>query len=499
MRNHLVFLPLAGLVVAACSSVAETNWGSTRTKIAPVDYTGFHGHSMPTVAMARAARNREAKGAKSANTPALETGTLAYFGGKVISTVKLQAIYWGNSGSYQAQLDPFLQGVSGTGFLGWLGEYDTNTQTIGGGTWLGSYVDTTAPSGVTIDDSQIQAELVSLINAGSVPAPDANTLYFFFFPSGVNITLSGQGSSCSTFCGYHDTIASGASELFYGVLPDPATCGTACDNQSGNYFADLTSVTTHELTEAITDPEVGIAIANAGSGGTYPTFPNGWASPSGGSEIGDLCAWQQGTYGGYNVQLEWSDAANACIDPNAGATDDGGVVDSGTDTGTGGDGGVVDGGTDTGTGNDGGGVDGGTDTGTGNDGGTVDAGGSCAHDLCSAGVALQASCDPCATQICATDPYCCATTWDDICTGEVSSVCGETCSSGDAGSGGDGGTVDAGTPGCDHGICATGDALDASCDPCASTICASDSYCCSTAWDAICLSEVTSICGQSCP
>ena len=48
----------------------------------------------------------------------------------------------------------------------------------------------------------------------------------------------------------------------------------------------------------------------------------------------------------------------------------------------------------------------------------------CAHDKCTAGVALDPECDPCVQQICDVDPYCCGTAWDGICVHEVQSVCG---------------------------------------------------------------------------
>ena len=37
------------------------------------------------------------------------------------------------------------------------------------------------------------------------------------------------------------------------------------------------------------------------------------------------------------------------------------------------------------------------------------------------------------------------------------------------------------------------------CDPCATKICAADSYCCGTKWDSVCVGEVASVCGQTCP
>jgi hypothetical protein len=61
-------------------------------------------------------------------------------------------------------------------------------------------------------------------------------------------------------------------------------------------------------------------------------------------------------------------------------------------------------------------------------GGTTTGGSSsCAHDVCASGVGLAASCDPCASQVCAQDPYCCNDAWDSVCVGEVTSICQQTC------------------------------------------------------------------------
>ncbi len=51
---------------------------------------------------------------------------------------------------------------------------------------------------------------------------------------------------------------------------------------------------------------------------------------------------------------------------------------------------------------------------------------------------------------------------------------------------------------CTHGLCANGPKLDAACDPCAATVCAADAYCCSTAWDGICVNEAKSMCNVTC-
>jgi hypothetical protein len=52
---------------------------------------------------------------------------------------------------------------------------------------------------------------------------------------------------------------------------------------------------------------------------------------------------------------------------------------------------------------------------------------SCAHPVCAAGGPLTSGCDACVTQLCAADPYCCASEWDATCVTEVTSICGKPC------------------------------------------------------------------------
>lgn len=121
----------------------------------------------------------------------------------------------------------------------------------------------------------------------------------------------------------------------------------------------------------------------------------------------------------------------------------------------------------------------------------AEGGSTCEHPVCAAGTKLTAACDPCATQLCASDPYCCTTEWDATCVGEVASICGQSCAPKPAAS-------DAGPSTCAHPVCATGGALTGGCDACTTQLCAQDAYCCAVAWDATCVSEVTSICGLAC-
>jgi hypothetical protein len=104
----------------------------------------------------------------------------------------------------------------------------------------------------------------------------------------------------------------------------------------------------------------------------------------------------------------------------------------------------------------------------------------CSHDFCVAGEPLAGDCDPCATSVCAADPYCCTTGWDSRCVQESADTCKLTC------------TV------CSHSPCNQGTALETSCDPCVGSVCAADPYCCNNTWDQRCIDNAQTTCGLSC-
>ncbi|HEX4457652.1 MAG TPA: S53 family peptidase [Polyangia bacterium] len=65
---------------------------------------------------------------------------------------------------------------------------------------------------------------------------------------------------------------------------------------------------------------------------------------------------------------------------------------------------------------------------------------------------------------------------------------------GGKGAGGGGGTKST----CAHSECTSGKKLSATCDACVTATCSLDSYCCSSTWDSVCISEAELACGLSC-
>jgi len=109
--------------------------------------------------------------------------------------------------------------------------------------------------------------------------------------------------------------------------------------------------------------------------------------------------------------------------------------------------------------------------------------GSCTHNVCDTGAALDGACDSCAASVCAEDPYCCTTEWDSICVGEVDQFCGAgTCNGG------------GGSNNC-HDECTVGAKMSAACGTCVADVCAYDSFCCDTEWDALCVDHADALCG----
>jgi len=191
----------------------------------------------------------------------------------------------------------------------------------------------TPPS--TLTDAQIReliaqgATAAAAADAGasadggaSWPVADGQTVFALFAPSGVTVTLPGNGGStwvgCVDFGAYH-----GPLPLFADLTTTYAVIGR-CDGYLGASGIDaVTSAASHELVESATDPLI-TAYEQADFAGS------GWATTAGGGEVGDLCKLDADSdarpadMAGFAVQRTWSNAAAAagrdpCVPAPAGA------------------------------------------------------------------------------------------------------------------------------------------------------------------------------------
>ena len=204
--------------------------------------------------------------------------------------------YYGNNGQIRYNVRPSLP------------IYDSNALPANGCTV--AHADTTniyadgSGYNACLDDNQLQAEVDSVTAARHLPH-DLSHIYVLYLPKAVESCFN-PGSSVSTaggqactinhqptaaYCAYHSEDPANAvyANLAYPIYQSPVgfTCGSdarfpVVESPNGNRDADTeVSPTSHEISEAITDPDV----------------QTGWYDSTG-NEIGDDCAYIYGATGG---------------------------------------------------------------------------------------------------------------------------------------------------------------------------------------------------------
>lgn len=218
---------------------------------------------------------------------------LEYYGGPVLANAKAYAVMWGPNVNeeVESKIGGMLTTTLNSSYMDMLTQYSTSINAVGGqpgtnqsigrGTFGGTTQIQPGNTKLDLDDTEVGAELERQIDEGKLPKPDANSLYFLYFPPGVSITIDGA-KSCEVFCGYHHSVKTQRyGQVYYSVQPDlGGACAMGC-GVANSMFENMTVITAHELTEAVTDPAV------EGSADFGP--PIGWVTNEG-MEIGDLCA-----------------------------------------------------------------------------------------------------------------------------------------------------------------------------------------------------------------
>jgi hypothetical protein len=232
---------------------------------------------------------------EAASAAAAAIPHLTYRNGPLLTAVQVFTVFWGSTWRQASnsdllnQINQFFDYVLSSQLIDQLSEYSVPGQAIGHGSLIGTTVLTSADPSGSVQGSAIQELLQQQIDAGTLPATNRNTLYFAFLPEGVQV-IQGGSASCQSFCGYHDSFG---SNVYYAVMPYPGCSGCTAGLA---VFDALTSTSSHELCESITDPIPG----------------QGWYDDNNG-EIGDICAWKTRKLDKYTIQLEWSNKAGSCV------------------------------------------------------------------------------------------------------------------------------------------------------------------------------------------
>ena len=252
------------------------------------------------------------------------TTKVVYYGGPVISQVKIYSVYWGSAvrSNVKTVAPDFYKTLANSSYIDWLKEYNTTgasvmsghagtNQTISRGSYGGAITITPKVTSGIISDEDVQKEIQAQIDAKKLPAATDNSLYMMHFPPGMTITIDdgngGRASSCEQFCAYHEGYTDPKGQnVFYGVIPDldSTACSFGCGSSSLGRFTVSAS---HEVSEAITD--------GFPTPGSHPAFPQAWNSLDG-NEVSDLCQDFSGKLTGgkqtYVVAQSWDNLTNAC-------------------------------------------------------------------------------------------------------------------------------------------------------------------------------------------
>lgn len=325
-------MTMAGAHGALAQGLAQIGPMAGGPALTPSDSSGHAVHIFPVKSLAVSQVSR------------LAGPALAYHGGPIMPTIAVYSIFWAPptlQNGAPALLPAHYQSVA----LGLATDYAGHTissnntqyyQTLAGvttyvsglssgpgvgGSFGGAYVDATpfpasgctdtATPGNCLTDAQIQAEIANVMALNGWTG-GLDKMFLLYTAKGEGSCFDSTSTSCAytQFCAYHGYF--GVGPIVYGNEPygDVAHCQTSgTPSPTGDAAADTAmTAASHELTEAITDPEL-----------------NAWYSANG-SEIGDICAYNYGTaiylsghanqfWNGryYELQREYDNRSASCV------------------------------------------------------------------------------------------------------------------------------------------------------------------------------------------
>jgi hypothetical protein len=219
---------------------------------------------------------------------AVVTGNgINYHGGPVMkNTPNVYVIWYGNwnsTGSNTAAtrslIEHFLGTIGGSALERVNSTYGDNAGNVTGNVRFGG--STIVSSSTNLSDTSLRTTVSNALNSGALPR-DANGVYFVLSSSNINET----SGFCTQYCGFHTHASLGGTDIKYAFVGNVDRCPSGCEAQrtgpnspAANVGgADgMANVISHELEEAISDPDL-----------------NAWFDSSG-QENADKCNFNFGT------------------------------------------------------------------------------------------------------------------------------------------------------------------------------------------------------------
>ncbi len=205
-----------------------------------------------------------------------------YHDGAVMeSTHNVYIIWYGNWNGQPATtiLPQFIRDISGSTYQDINNTYFDNSRHITGNLTMSTQIFDSYSQGTSLSDAAVTNVVSRALNNGLLPT-DANGIYYVLTSADVNET----SGFCTIYCGFHTRATLRSTDIKYSFVGNLDRCGSGCEWQqispNGNVAADsMANVMSHELSETLTDPDVG----------------SGWYRTDLSHETGDLCNFNFGT------------------------------------------------------------------------------------------------------------------------------------------------------------------------------------------------------------
>jgi len=198
---------------------------------------------------------------------AVVTGNgINYHGGPVMKgTPNVYVIWYGNwngTGSNTAAtrslIEHFLSTIGGSALERVNSTYGDNAGNVTGNVRFGG--STITSSSTNLSDASLRTTVSNAISSGRLPR-DSNGVYFVLSSSNINET----SGFCTQYCGFHTHATLGGTDIKYSFVGNVDRCPSGCESQrtgpnspAANVGgADgMANVISHELEEAISDPDL---------------------------------------------------------------------------------------------------------------------------------------------------------------------------------------------------------------------------------------------------
>ena len=298
-RSRLSALAVTALVATVSLGSAPPSAASSSATGAPVaTATVTTGRPRPPIVHPMPTRPR-----RGTPSDGRSTGDLVDHGGPVLPVAHAYVLWWGPASAWAPDVRPgvrrFFAGLRGSRFLA------TATQYL-----RGAALDFRAA--LTRRDSAVPT---TTITPAVLAAEVARTFGSRVDPHGVYFVYTSTFPRGARYCAWHSAATVGTATIAVAYMPN-ITGVAGCDPQlisgrsrhaTGSALRALVNVTSHELMEALTDPQPGRGTV-------------AWVDAHG-QEIGDKCAWAFGSpttltnKSTWALQSEWSNADSGCVSP----------------------------------------------------------------------------------------------------------------------------------------------------------------------------------------